>query len=648
MKKLLLLIGILTVITANAQVKDIENQEYPTIDDYLGNTWMAKNLDVSKFKNGDTIRECKTFNEWLDANQKGEPAWCYYEFNVTKGKKYGKLYNWYAVIDNRGIAPEGWKLPNETDVKNLAQENNRNKTYSGSLVTFLTESDTWVLDCAKGGNESGFNALAAGRIVFNSSTKKFAFEDEGYGTSWWMINRFLANYDRKYPSLFNIYTKAAEYKRVYKAETYEHVNELVKEEMCKARILPDRFVFDFPVRAYDGYSVRCVKPQNYKAPAPLSLKVYKLPYVGDSIRLNGIFDTDIDTIKVTSIQKKDWAYMRIYDVPLNKFTTYSSAKIKKEEPHTLSKSFIPHKGIIAAHSKYLFVLYNYLNNKLLQSYVPNTEGLEFINAFPFNGKIYVYLHERNTGNTKLNVLNAETGIVENTVVFHVSDPKIQSVVGIYMANSGATILLKKGISDPSQNEALLYEFALGVPLTEKELSGKFQTFSLKDDFPDKVIHVIGNKEKNNATIIFSKSVNEHESRFQCLSFTKGGNNYTMSVYPETKNAEKYFTRGKEILYAGDWTKQESSYFVKSNYMYSGMQKDSRGNWMLKGFYSSLNEYSFPLYYNLDISEKILGELANTEYMREIGIFSYSGRTFLVNEWAYKNKPMSYMYLMIRI
>jgi uncharacterized protein (TIGR02145 family) len=45
----------------------------------------------------------------------GKPAWCYYDNDPAKGEKYGKLYNWYAVLDPRGLAPEGWHVPNEAE-----------------------------------------------------------------------------------------------------------------------------------------------------------------------------------------------------------------------------------------------------------------------------------------------------------------------------------------------------------------------------------------------------------------------------------------------------------------------------------------------------------------------------------------------------
>ena len=86
----------------------------------IGNQiWMQKNLDVDHYRNGDPIRHCKTVEEWIDAGNKQEGAWCYYDNDAENGKIYGKLYNWYAVNDMRGLAPEGWHVPSDEEWKEL-------------------------------------------------------------------------------------------------------------------------------------------------------------------------------------------------------------------------------------------------------------------------------------------------------------------------------------------------------------------------------------------------------------------------------------------------------------------------------------------------------------------------------------------------
>jgi uncharacterized protein (TIGR02145 family) len=67
-------------------------------------TWMQENLNLDKFSNGESIPEAKTNKEWENAGKNQQPAWCYYENDSKRGSKYGKLYNWYAVNDSRGLA----------------------------------------------------------------------------------------------------------------------------------------------------------------------------------------------------------------------------------------------------------------------------------------------------------------------------------------------------------------------------------------------------------------------------------------------------------------------------------------------------------------------------------------------------------------
>ena len=75
--------------------------------------WTVKNLDVSTYRNGDVIPEVKDPQKW-DNLKTG--AWCYYNNDPENGKIYGKLYNWYAVNDPRGLAPKGFHIPSISEL----------------------------------------------------------------------------------------------------------------------------------------------------------------------------------------------------------------------------------------------------------------------------------------------------------------------------------------------------------------------------------------------------------------------------------------------------------------------------------------------------------------------------------------------------
>ena len=80
-----------------------------------GYPWMLKNLDISTFRNGDTIPQITDPAAWVVAGNAGQPAWCYYNNDPANGPIYGKLYNWHVVNDPRGLAPVGWHIPTETE-----------------------------------------------------------------------------------------------------------------------------------------------------------------------------------------------------------------------------------------------------------------------------------------------------------------------------------------------------------------------------------------------------------------------------------------------------------------------------------------------------------------------------------------------------
>ena len=81
--------------------------------------WTVKNLDVTRYRNGDIIPEVKDPIEWASLKT---GAWCYYDNDPKNGKIYGKLYNWYAVNDPRGLAPEGFHIPSLDEFKFITNQ----------------------------------------------------------------------------------------------------------------------------------------------------------------------------------------------------------------------------------------------------------------------------------------------------------------------------------------------------------------------------------------------------------------------------------------------------------------------------------------------------------------------------------------------
>jgi uncharacterized protein (TIGR02145 family) len=96
-------------------VKDVDGNTYNTIK--IGKQWwMAENLKVTKYNNGDAIFEEKNPDKWTVLT-KG--ASCYYDNDLEKLAVYGRLYNWFALKDTRGLAPKGWHIPTDEEWSEL-------------------------------------------------------------------------------------------------------------------------------------------------------------------------------------------------------------------------------------------------------------------------------------------------------------------------------------------------------------------------------------------------------------------------------------------------------------------------------------------------------------------------------------------------
>ncbi len=121
---------------------------------------MVENLNASTFRNGDSIPRAKTRETWEKAGNDSQPAWCYYENNPTHEDEYGKLYNWYAVNDPRGIAPKGWHVPSDAEWKTLIDFLGGKSVAGGKMKA--SGFTHWKIPNIGVTNKSGFSALPGG------------------------------------------------------------------------------------------------------------------------------------------------------------------------------------------------------------------------------------------------------------------------------------------------------------------------------------------------------------------------------------------------------------------------------------------------------------------------------------------------------
>jgi len=154
--------------------------------------WTNENLNVDHFRNGDIIPEAKTAEEWIIAGKNKQASWCYYDNDPANGQKYGKLYNWYAVNDKRGLAPVGWHVPSDAEWTILS-------TFLGGedVAGIKMKSTSGWNDNGNGTTSSGFLGLPGGARYYNGY-----FSNVGSNGYWWSASEGTESFawDRK---LFN-------------------------------------------------------------------------------------------------------------------------------------------------------------------------------------------------------------------------------------------------------------------------------------------------------------------------------------------------------------------------------------------------------------------------------------------------------------
>jgi len=131
----------------------------------IGNQeWTVKSLDVSTFRNGDPIPLAKNDEEWKAAVNAGLPMSRYLLDKKENGKIYGRMYNWYAVNDPRGLAPEGFHIPTNEEWERLLSRVGGNAVAGEKLKSRTGWQHDGKAELS-GTDEFGFNALPGGNAT---------------------------------------------------------------------------------------------------------------------------------------------------------------------------------------------------------------------------------------------------------------------------------------------------------------------------------------------------------------------------------------------------------------------------------------------------------------------------------------------------
>jgi len=160
-------------------INDIDGNVYKCVK--IGTQWwMAENLNVAHYSNGNTIPNVTDSTTW---NNLTTGAYGEYDNNGSNATIYGKLYNWYAVDDSRNIAPTGWHVPSDTELQTLADFLGSVQVAGGKMkeVGFAH----WDSPNTGATNESGFTGLAGGYRPVTGG-----FDRLGYWGIFWTATEY--------------------------------------------------------------------------------------------------------------------------------------------------------------------------------------------------------------------------------------------------------------------------------------------------------------------------------------------------------------------------------------------------------------------------------------------------------------------------
>lgn len=164
----IILLALFLFSCSNNDDNSLSNNPNQTIS--IGNQiWMGKNLDVSIYRNGDLIPQVTDPIQWASLTT---GAWCYYANYTSNGVLYGKLYNWYAVNDPRGLAPAGFHIPSKDEFNTLHTFLGGSLIAGGKMKEIGTSN--WLSPNTDATNSSGFTALPGGYCDRNGVFKNFS------------------------------------------------------------------------------------------------------------------------------------------------------------------------------------------------------------------------------------------------------------------------------------------------------------------------------------------------------------------------------------------------------------------------------------------------------------------------------------------
>ena len=142
--------------------------------------WFAENLRTEHYANGDAIPGELSNSEWENADDTNLGAQAIYSNDASNLADYGRLYNWYAVDDARGLCPSGWHVPTDGEYTELTDFLGGSSIAGTQIKSSPSDNPAW-----DGTNTSGFSGLAGGYRNLNGG-----FNNGGYSGCFWSASAY--------------------------------------------------------------------------------------------------------------------------------------------------------------------------------------------------------------------------------------------------------------------------------------------------------------------------------------------------------------------------------------------------------------------------------------------------------------------------
>lgn len=213
----------IVIKTRHSILTDIDGNTYYTVK--IGEQiWMAENLKVTHFRNGEPIPFISNNDEWYSFSSLKKGCWCYPENSAENNEVYGKFYNFFALTDSRNICPTGWHVPTKDEWTKLVA------SVGGSSIAGVKMKEAnntrWGQSDMVADNSSGFTGIPSGSRLFNGLFNGISIM-EG---NWWSATETMSVYGYA-PEAFAIRLGNGNENIIYQEHTPEG----------------------------DGYCVRCIK-----------------------------------------------------------------------------------------------------------------------------------------------------------------------------------------------------------------------------------------------------------------------------------------------------------------------------------------------------------------------------------------------------